>query len=157
ARLQVHRDLALDALERVVDRLRVAVELFCRRLVGVPVEVEREHAALQVREDARAPREAGDEAFRSITVKWLLCGALRRPRPSCWVKRVADSVGRSSNRTSTSGTSTPSPRTSTEKTQRSSPRANRSSSRERVCGSSSPLSATLSSPASVNLRAMKRA
>ena len=51
--------------------------------------------------------------------------ARRRPRPSCWVKTVALSVGRSSSTVSTLGTSTPSPRTSTEKIARSSPASSR--------------------------------
>ena len=59
--------------------------------------------------------------IRSMTVRWLLPSARRRPRPSCCVNTVADAVGRSSKRQSTSGTSTPSPRTSTEKMQRSLP------------------------------------
>ena len=56
--------------------------------------------------------------IRSITVRYGLPSARRRPRPSCWVKTVALSVGRSSSTVSTLGTSTPSPSTSTEKTTR---------------------------------------
>ena len=59
--------------------------------------------------------------IRSMTVRWLLPAARRRPRPSCWVNTVADAVGRRRRTQSTSGTSTPSPRTSTENTQRSRP------------------------------------
>ena len=93
--------------------------------------------------------------IRSMTVRWLLPAARRSPRPSCCVNTVDDDVGRSSSRQSTSGTSTPSPSTSTEKTQRSRParRACRPVDR-RSAGASSPVSATLSRPASVNLRAM---
>lgn len=40
----------------------------------------------------------------------------RRPRPSCWRKRVGLSVGRRRRRVSTTGTSTPSLKRSTEKT-----------------------------------------
>ncbi len=36
-------DLALDALEGVVDGLGVAVEPLTDLLVGIPVEVERQH------------------------------------------------------------------------------------------------------------------
>ena len=59
--------------------------------------------------------------IRSITVRYGLWSARRRPRPSCCVNTVALSVGRSSRTVSTVGTSTPSPRTSTEKIARSSP------------------------------------
>ena len=59
--------------------------------------------------------------MRSMTVRWLLPAARRKPRPSCWAKTVGEAVGRSSRTQSTSGTSTPSPRTSTENTHRSSP------------------------------------
>ena len=55
---EVGADLALDALQGVVDRLRVALEPLRRRLVGVPVEVEGEDAALEVRENAGGPGEA---------------------------------------------------------------------------------------------------
>src|SRR4051812_3073886 len=41
-------DLALHALERVVDGLAVAVELLADRRVGVSVEVQREHAGLEL-------------------------------------------------------------------------------------------------------------
>src|SRR6476661_3735064 len=46
-------DLALDALERVVDGLRIAVDELADLLVGAPLEVERQHAALE-RGQARA-------------------------------------------------------------------------------------------------------
>ena len=46
ARLQMRPNLALDPLQGVVDRLRVALELLGGGLVGVAVEVEGEDAAL---------------------------------------------------------------------------------------------------------------
>jgi hypothetical protein len=55
-------NLALDALEGVVDRLGVALEPLGDHLVGVAVEVEREHPALEVRQDPGDARQAGDEA-----------------------------------------------------------------------------------------------
>src|SRR3954452_23174338 len=63
ARAQVRADLALDALERVVDRLAVAVELLADRRVGVPVEVQREHARLQLGEHGR---QAGDQGAQLL-------------------------------------------------------------------------------------------
>ena len=48
ARIQVRADLALDALQRVVDRLAVAAEPLADVRVGVTVEVERQHARLEV-------------------------------------------------------------------------------------------------------------
>ena len=67
ARLEVGADLALDALQGVVDRLRVALEPLGGRLVGVAVEVEGEDAALEVGEDAgdcRRGRRRGSRALR---------------------------------------------------------------------------------------------
>ena len=65
-------------------------------------------------------------------------------------------VGRSRNNTSTSGTSTPSPKTSTEKTQRSSPGLrDRRTAGARSSGGSSPVRATLGSPALGEPCAMK--
>src|SRR5688500_532764 len=63
SRTQVEADLALDALEGVVDRLRIAVETVTDRLVGMPVEIEGEDLALELREHAR---EAGDEALELL-------------------------------------------------------------------------------------------
>src|SRR4051794_33010561 len=48
ARFEVSSDLALDALQRVVDRLSVAIEPAGDRLVRVAVEVERQHRALEL-------------------------------------------------------------------------------------------------------------
>ena len=48
ARIQVRPDLALDALQRVVHRLAVAAQPLADVRVGVAVEVEREHARLEV-------------------------------------------------------------------------------------------------------------
>src|SRR5215211_597558 len=50
-------DLALDALEGVVDGLRVALQALADPLVGVAVEVERQDVALELREDARQARD----------------------------------------------------------------------------------------------------
>src|SRR5689334_10420935 len=47
---QVRPDLALDALERIVDGLAVAADLLPDGGVGVPVEVQREHARLELGE-----------------------------------------------------------------------------------------------------------
>src|SRR4051794_10431233 len=67
ARPQMGADLALDALQRVVDRLGVAAEPFADRLVAAAVEVQREHARLEVGErggqaaDERAQLLGGDD------------------------------------------------------------------------------------------------
>jgi hypothetical protein len=92
--------------------------------------------------------------IRSSTVRWLFPSARRRPRPSCCVKTVAEAVGLSSSSVSRSGTSTPSPSTSTENTHRSRPAARSRNAFWRISGGSSPVSATLSIPASENFRAM---
>src|SRR3954454_24753885 len=64
-------DLALDALEGVVDRLGVAVELLADHLVGVTVEVERQHAALELGENAG---QAGDQALQLLAGDLLVGG-----------------------------------------------------------------------------------
>jgi hypothetical protein len=46
ARLKMGPDLAFDALEGVVDGLGVAFELLRGRLVAMPVQIERQDAAL---------------------------------------------------------------------------------------------------------------
>src|SRR5215470_6453225 len=56
-------DLPLDALERVVDRLRVAAEPFGHVLVGRALEIEAQRVRLERRE-ARA--EAEDEALELL-------------------------------------------------------------------------------------------
>src|SRR4051812_9907933 len=56
-------DLALHALERVVDGLAVAVEVLADARVGMPVEVEREHAGLEVGEHGREARHQRAELF----------------------------------------------------------------------------------------------
>ena len=58
ARGEVLADLALDALERVVDGLRIAVDELADLLVGAALEIQREHAALERRQ---AGAEAADE------------------------------------------------------------------------------------------------
>src|SRR5215210_358788 len=63
ARAQVRADLALHALERVVHGLRVALEPLRDRLIAVPVEVEGQHRALQLRKHAR---QAGDQAVELL-------------------------------------------------------------------------------------------
>src|SRR6186713_1586156 len=63
ARLLVREDLPLDALQGVVDRLRVAVEILGHVLVGVALEVQRERLRLERRE-AAAERE--DEALELL-------------------------------------------------------------------------------------------
>src|SRR5881394_4202527 len=59
----MREDLALDALQRVVDRLRVAAELFGHVLVGRALEIEAQGVRLERRE-ARA--EAEDEALQLL-------------------------------------------------------------------------------------------
>src|SRR5215218_10077961 len=55
---QVRPDLALDPLERVVDRLRVAAQALADGLVAAAVEVEGEDARLELGERRRqAPDE----------------------------------------------------------------------------------------------------
>src|SRR3954466_13630210 len=53
ARIEVRGDLALDTLERVVDRLRVAVQAAGDLLVGAAVQVQRQDRALEIRKRAR--------------------------------------------------------------------------------------------------------
>src|SRR5919109_2551690 len=55
---QMCADLALDPLERIVDGLAVAADLLADGRVRVPVEVEREHARLEL---GQHRRQAGDE------------------------------------------------------------------------------------------------
>src|SRR4051812_7881961 len=57
ARVEMCPDLALDALERVVDRLAVAVDHLADHGVRVAVEVEREDARLEVREHRAQARD----------------------------------------------------------------------------------------------------
>src|SRR4029079_3572375 len=61
ARALVRIDLALDPLERVVDRLRVAAEVLGHVLVGRALEVEPERVRLERREPAS---EAEDKALQ---------------------------------------------------------------------------------------------
>ena len=62
-------DLALDALEGIVDGLAVAAQALADVGVGVPVEVEREHARFKLREDGR---QAGDERAQLLEeITWL--------------------------------------------------------------------------------------
>src|SRR5919199_1416496 len=63
ARALVCQHLALDALERVVDRLRVAAELGGHLFVGRPLEVQAERVRLELRQ-ARSERE--DEALELL-------------------------------------------------------------------------------------------
>src|SRR6266536_1234650 len=63
APLLVRDDLALHALQRVVDRLRVAAEPFGHLLVGRALEVETERVGLEWRQ-ARA--EAHHEALQLL-------------------------------------------------------------------------------------------
>src|SRR5918992_3247845 len=59
----VREDLALDALQRVVDRLRVAAELLGHLLVGGALEVEPQRVRLQLREPAS---EGEDETLELL-------------------------------------------------------------------------------------------
>src|SRR4051812_10443900 len=63
AQLLVLEHLALDPLERVVDRLRVACEELGHLLVGRALEVELQRVGLQLRE---AGAEAEDEALQLL-------------------------------------------------------------------------------------------
>src|SRR4051812_28429085 len=63
ARLLVGENLPLDALERVVDRLRVAAEALGHVLVGRSLEVEAKRVGLERRE---AGAEAEDEALQLL-------------------------------------------------------------------------------------------
>src|SRR3954470_17613407 len=63
AQLLVLEHLALDSLERVVDRLRVAAEVLGHLLIGRALEVELERVGLQLRK-AGAQRE--DEALQLL-------------------------------------------------------------------------------------------
>src|SRR5829696_3590960 len=55
---EVRHDLALHALQRVVDGLRVAADPLADLLVATPVEVERQHPGLELGEGGR---QAADE------------------------------------------------------------------------------------------------
>src|SRR6185437_2183136 len=57
----VVQDLALDPLQSVVDRLRVALELLGHLLVRAPLEVEAERVRLERRERGA---EAADECLQ---------------------------------------------------------------------------------------------
>src|SRR3954469_21496604 len=63
ARLLVVQNLALDPLERVVDRLRVALEPLGHVLVGRAFEVELEGVGLELRETCA---EAEDETLELL-------------------------------------------------------------------------------------------
>src|SRR5256885_12310752 len=63
ARVQVRGDLALHALERIVDRFGVAIQAAGDLLVGAAVQVERPNRALEIRERAG---EAADEAVQLL-------------------------------------------------------------------------------------------
>src|SRR5205823_3284631 len=63
AGLLVADDLALDALEGVVDRLRVALEIDGHLLVRVPLEVEAQRARLERR---KAGAEGEDETLQLL-------------------------------------------------------------------------------------------
>src|SRR3954452_18263199 len=57
AGVQVRADLALDALEGVVDGLAVAAELLADGRVRAPIQVQREHARLQLGQHGRQARD----------------------------------------------------------------------------------------------------
>src|SRR2546428_8931755 len=59
----VRQDLPLDPLQRVVDRLRVAVERLGHVLVGAPLEIETQRVRLERRE-GRA--ETADERLQLL-------------------------------------------------------------------------------------------
>src|SRR4051812_50090030 len=61
--VQVCADLALDALQGVVDRLGVAAEALADLLVAVAVEVERQDAGLELRQRRR---QAGDQRLQLL-------------------------------------------------------------------------------------------
>src|SRR5439155_24591110 len=63
AGLQVRADLALHALEGVVHRLCVAGQPLADLLVGVAVQVQREHAALELRQ---RPRQTADQRAQLV-------------------------------------------------------------------------------------------
>src|SRR3954447_10739254 len=75
ARVEVRPDLALYALEGVVHGLRVALEGLAYRLVGMTVEIERQHRALELRQHAR---QAGHEALQLLRGDHLVHGVVRR-------------------------------------------------------------------------------
>src|SRR3954454_13826385 len=61
ARIEVRRDLALHALESVVDGLRVAIKAAGDLLVGAAVHIHRQDRALELRNRSR---EAADHAVQ---------------------------------------------------------------------------------------------
>ena len=119
-------DCRLDVLEDDLAALAVEFDCAAGRKEGEAVlDLLRDPAPAGIDDRPQPLLEAELRAVLTDQVddgEMTLPFARRGPRPSCWVNRVADSVGRSSSRQSTSETSTPSPSTSTEKTQRSSPR-----------------------------------
>ena len=68
-------DLALDALQRVVDGLGIAREPLAHLLVGVAVEVQRQDPALELRQrcgqapDERAQLTASLERLHELLVR----------------------------------------------------------------------------------------
>ena len=85
---EVYLELALDALEGVVDRLHVAVELVADLLVAVAVGVEGEHVDLEVREHLgqavlhRTEALGGDQPVGGVValaVDWTSSSTARSP------------------------------------------------------------------------------
>src|SRR5664280_2031165 len=63
ARALVRQNLALDALQGVVDRLSVAAQLLCHLLVGRALEVEAKRIGFELRETRP---EAEDQALQLL-------------------------------------------------------------------------------------------
>src|SRR6476469_9778887 len=77
-RLLVRKHLALHALKRVVDRLRIATEPLGHLLVGLALEVELERVGLELR---KAAAEREDEALQLLGRDHADRGIVdRRPR-----------------------------------------------------------------------------
>src|SRR3954470_9995853 len=84
---QVRADLALDALQGVVDGLGVAAEALADLLVAVPVEVERQHAGLELRQRRG---EARDQRLQLLGADDLVDRVVdRRARDDLVERRLA--------------------------------------------------------------------
>src|SRR5919206_1035500 len=94
ARREVGSDLALDPLQRVVDGLRVAPDPLADVLVAVPVEVQRQHAGLELRQRGGQAAHEGAELLGGDHLVDRVVH--RRPRDDLVERRLA--VGRAGGR-----------------------------------------------------------
>src|SRR3954451_10506184 len=88
---QVRADLALDPLQRVVDRLGVAAEALADLLVAVAVQVQGQHAGLELRQRRR---EAGDQRLQLLGADDLVDRVVHRRAGDDLVERGLAVLGR---------------------------------------------------------------